>query len=663
MTLINLLNSVQRHPENLIFFGVKEFSIALSHRNRFSETDVARLIAELLVRYSRSFDTQIESILLSVISTKELGEFKALVACGSIYAYNGNYFSGNSTLYERIFAILRKEFLYFACEADGLIPVCCQARNDAILIPFSFIPRKKDHYVVDLQENEIAEWSQAVKSLQDIVDRGWAVQLHFSLDHNLINNVEGQSLQFPVLLGYWRKAKLVPSFPVQRLIATGAIQTGTLSAVKISGKHNHVISDYKDAWFLCPENDTEIIDFSERVKVAILPQGLSIPELKEYCSAFIEQKNLGRLGVKEILDKLRKLDTEVRKQEMNQWHRVIDLLEIYSQHIDPDAYPQEHLQLLMLISAALCHKGATNEAKAMNAKAKEFAQLIGCDEDLIRLQIEEIVLFQDMEKFEAAQMLAAGVSSQLTVIKNHDLLMRFHGTLGQLFSYGELSGLPGFSKEEALRHFQRAIHHAGQLPHREEEMAQDLNYRHLWYALFAPGTKEEEDNYQRALTYIQDHVPQAMKEKNQNYLIRQRGLAIYRRVLLGDTCSTLGPKDFYPTANAEKWMLALRGKYLGTWYAANGNFELALQEFDDGASKIKSNDDSTILSFIGMTVLAQAYKSLRDSDQREQAEIYRRKALDYFAKNNDFKSYRNSEKWLNYLTSKNDAFPGMEYWY
>lgn len=663
MSVSNLLKCVQGQPENLIFFGIEDFRVALNYRSRFSETDVARIIAELLVRYSRSFDQHIESILFSVLSAKALGEFKALITCGAVYAYKENYFSGQSTLYERTFAILREQFRYFVCDADGLIPVCRQAMNDAILIPFSFISRNKDHYVVDLDGNEIPEWSQAVKSLQETVDWGCAVQLHCRLGSNLINKVEGQSLQFPVLLGYWRKEKWIPSFPVQRLIATGAIQDGNLSSVKIHGKHKQIIADNKDAWFLCPENDTEVIDLNERGKVEILPQGLTIAELKEYCIAFIERKNLGKLGVKEILEKISKLEITVRKLEMGQWDRVIDLLETYNQHVDPDAYPQEHLQLLMLISAAFCHKGATHEAKAMNAKAKDFAQRIGCEDELIRLQIEELVLFQDLEKFEAAQMLAGTLSGKINAIKNNDLLMSFHGTQGQLESYGTLSGLPGFSKEKALYHFQRAIYHAGQLPHREQEMSQDLNYRHLWYALFAPGTPEEEENHLRALTYIHDQVPQAMKEKNQNYLIRQRGMAIYRRILLGDTCSTLDPKDFYPTANAENWILALRGKYLGTWHAANGNFDLALKEFDDGASKIELTGNLMILQFIGMTVLAQAYKSFRDNGLQEQAEIYRRRAFECFAANNDFKSYRNSEKWLDYLTNKSDYIPGLEYWY
>lgn len=663
MNDFSLFECAQRQTENLIFFGIDDFRNALNQRTRFSETALARIISELLVRYSRSFDEQIASLLLSVLSEKALGEFKSLIMCGAVYAYKGNYFSGDLPLYERIFAILRDQIHYFTHKADGFIPVYRKTRDDSILIPFSFKSRNKGPYVVDLTGHEIPVWSHAVRSLQEVNDSGYAVELRCRLESDLANKAEGLSLQFPVLLGYWRKEKVIPSFPVHRLIVTGAIQDDLLSSVRILGKHKQIIGNYKESWFLCPENDTEIINFSERTKVEILPQGLSIPELKEYCSDFIERKNLGRLGVKEILGNLKKLDPKVRKQKMNQWDGVIDQLETYNRDIDPDAYPQEHLQLLMLISAALCHKGATEEAKAMNAKAKDFARQIGCEEELLRLQIEEVVLFQDMEKFEAAQMLAEGVSSQLTVIKNHDLLMRFHGTLGQLYSYGALSKLSGFSKEEALSHFQRAIFHARQLPHREEEMAQDLNYRHLWYALFAPGTKEEEDNYQRALNYIQHDVPQAMKQKNQNFLIRQRGLAIYHRVLLGDTCSTLDPKNFYPTANAEKWISALRGKYLGTWYAANGNFELALQEFDDGASNIKSTDNSIILSFIGMTVLAQAYKSFRDNGLQDQAEIYRKRALEFFAANNNFEHYRNSIKWLDYLTNNNVYFPGLDYWY
>jgi hypothetical protein len=81
-----------------------------------------------------------------------------------------------------------------------------------------------------------------------------------------------------------------------------------------------------------------------------------------------------------------------------------------------------------------------------------------------------------------------------------DLRMRYYGTLAQAEMWGVCLNLNGYDKQQAKTYAETALETAKRIAssvsddsgdatidEAESNVQQDMNYLHLWYALFEPG--------------------------------------------------------------------------------------------------------------------------------------------------------------------------------
>ena len=192
------------------------------------------------------------------------------------------------------------------------------------------------------------------------------------------------------------------------------------------------------------------------------------------------------------------------------------------------------------------------------------------------------------------------------------------------------------------------------------DIAQDLNYRHLLFALFAPGTPEEDDAFQEALA-----KSRALKDakdksyvKNSGFLHRAKAMAWSRQLLQTGTVPAWELSlEMNEVLNAGYWPGACVGKYLGALAAAEGGRARAEQYFVNAEKAISANDPPGVVSLIRLTVLTEAYRSLHDETWLDKARALAKTLPDAIAP-------LSLPRWRDYLDNPESApFPGLLYWY
>jgi len=350
-------------------------------------------------------------------------------------------------------------------------------------------------------------------------------------------------------------------------------------------------------------------------------------------------------------------------QDAAEWKWVIGQVRNLLDSLPEDCDSEARLEALMLQSAILCHLGRTEEAHKANREAFAFAKNHGDRfvAKCLRLGIEELVVLADEEDWAGILERAAGLEEQLQRLLESspdddvakDLAMRFYGTMGQAYAYGTLSKWDGCTEEKAKEAFLKAKDLAIGLDS-APDIAQDRNYVHLWYALFRPGTPEEEKAYREADNHIRrelQDMPRAAA-RNRSFLRRSRAMARYRALLAN---GTIGEQlmDLDVGEEAEPWLKGLTQKCLGALAAARGERDEAKECFEAGARLLGG---MPLFRFFRMTVLAEAYRSLGDETWREKAQAA-----------GDWDSPQlppSADKWKNYLDHPEKApFPGLSYWY
>ena len=86
--------------------------------------------------------------------------------------------------------------------------------------------------------------------------------------------------------------------------------------------------------------------------------------------------------------------------------------------------------------------------------------------------------------------------------------------------------------------------------------------------------------------------------------------ALYRRLLAGEKISSVDYQREDLPEDAVFWLRALVKKYLGAIAASNGEREMSGQYFLEAVDLLKQDYGDSIIKFIRMTVLAEAYRSL-----------------------------------------------------
>ena len=549
----------------------------------------------------------------------------------------------------------RLEELFSEEKTAGFIPVR-SPDGQGFFIPFHFIPCSSDGEVPDISDlngTPITAWSDAYRHALPQNTRFHCI-VHCYQDI-LPDPLTGSSFMLPVWMAAVRKTD--PDFPRYnrlRLLATGEIRDDRLVPVDTKAKYDASKERFTAAFLLYPENS----QFEGNPRFS---QNLScsrpMSRIREDICRIIEARSLIYPDYSYAMHRLESLEKEVRHDNCGRWEFMLDRLNNITKAILPARNPERYLLGMMLKGAVYCHMGDTPAALEWNRKAKDFAASRGMKKQLLRLEIEELIDFQDLEDFDIISRIKDQLADNIEQVGDDDLRMRYYGTMGQVNAYAFLSGIDGFSEEQSLQCFEKAVQCAFRLES-DVDAAQDLNYVHLWHAVFKPGSPEEDQTWQDAGEHIRRQLKNHPESaaKNKYYLCRQRAFAGYRNLLKNGSLPP-DPVQFrslrLPRGKADDWLFAVTSKYIAAVEAAAGMNDQAKADFDEALAVLKPTKHP-ILAFIRMTILAEAWRSLRLPQYREQA----LSALD------DLQElyHRQYEKWHGFLLGKRD-FPGWEYWY
>lgn len=574
-------------------------------------------------------------------------------------------------------------------EADGIIPVC--NNQDAYLLPFSFEPCAKGNRpeVVDKYGNVLEEWTEHYRSVCESecsLDDGTIVRdvplnVRVAFHQNAEVRASGNSMMLPVLMALWRRRKLLPMYNPLRFIATGAYEGARLGIVDTEKKISKVVRDVDDGLLIRPGGGN--------VRGEI-PVGICRQELLERIRALAEES--WDCEPAYAVKRLELFDRLVREQNLGDWKSLCERLDHAYGRVDEEKDPDEYLLGLMLRSAARCHAGMTEEAHRLNEQAMRVAEknprhLLR----LWRLQIEELVLFQDEENFGRIFSLAPDLKAKIEVYAQKqgltdpvlDLLMRYEGTMGQFLTYAALSGVEDVNPESARQCLQCAYEHAQELWRRSRSAngeyasrsayanwAQDANYCLLWAALF--DRTEMPAAFERSMKRTDDLRTEGRDErgadKNYAFCLRNFALGLYRAALEGDVKPLQQEPEVLKSAESGKgWVAATACKYMGAVMAGRGEGVRAANLFLQSDQKMQScrdQYDGRVLRVIHMTIRAEAYRSLRRfGEQADLAGEMRRKALEMFESAESSEWHK--EAWKKWLVASGDdaSFPGIRYWY
>ena len=677
---------------NLFFYPVEQLSL-YARDVSMDEEERAECVAEL---FAREFLNKgcAEQAINSILTNDELEDFwcKAyddiLNKKQSGFLRNKLWEPDPGDAFSSLCEIAVRERLRVLCqETSGFIPVIFDPgtsgtasadtpEKQAFFIPFHFekiTSSSKKGGIFDIAGRPVPDWQAPYDRLP--IGSKYNCIVHCDQSQNDLPQLTGDSLMLPLYLAFLQEEKII-EFDHTRLVATGAIdQNGRLQAVdtktKAMGFHDCFQQDH--AFFFFPESREYCIP---RKTTEIPLRTMRLDELTGCIQAHIEAKGLVVPSLKYAQKRLEAL-VEERNTCYNQWDVMLARIENNMKTIDDDSLGRRYYLLaLMLKSSVLCHMGRTGEAVKLNREAQRIAGKNHSVPEMLRLKIEELVELQDEENFKAVAAIAGPL---LADIKNArleknvrtDLLMRYYGTMGQAHAYGYLGGVPGFSPQESKKCFEnawkcatrlfRAFEQDGAATENEQylalgNVAQDLNYRFLWYALFEPETEEAGKAYQKAENHIRRKLQgkPALQDINRRFLQRLRAFSLYRYWLRTGIVPDL---ERIPLIDKKGgWLAALTGKYAGALLAASGREKEASKIFKVCSGIIKADQDDPIIRFIQMTICCEAFRSTGDPEYREKA----RGLLAELRKEYPAKSIG---PWKRFLQGKEKDFPGWNYWY
>ncbi|MEI8244525.1 MAG: hypothetical protein WCI51_01775 [Lentisphaerota bacterium] len=506
---------------------------------------------------------------------------------------------GNTRLHTKI-----RDLLIETLAMDGIIPLFNQREGTGRCLFFK-LEESTTARVIDKEDNIHPEWSSHVAEIQRNIPEKYQVRIAGG-DEDLT----GCSLQLPVLLAIWRKIDRLPQYNIFDLVATGCFNNETLQAVSgLENKGNWLKNEIGTRVFVHPANGDEHTNGIQLVA------GLTLDELETEIKEIIVDYALAPIDKDFCIEQIRILEGKIRDGLVVRWQDTLDRLTSYEKILHPAVDADAYFQANMLISVALCHCGRAAEAQKRNELMRKKALESGKNEPYWRMMIEALVVNTDLEDWDRALALSNEIKDN--IMKNDDLQMRFHGSMGQLLAFRCLRDDKCTGRTAAMEHFSQAIAFA-QKNGSCRELGQDLNYQHLYYALFTPGSAEELEYYRTTANY---HHQSENREINLAFLARQRNLAAYRNLLLNGAKISVDEIRELPDCNRNDWIKATILKYQGALYAAIGQHVQAEECFDH-AIKMVENAGGSVIRGIGMTVAAEAWRSLHRDEYAQHIKNY-----------------------------------------
>jgi len=551
---------------------------------------------------------------------------------------------------------------------DGFIPVYDPAVPDSgLFIPFELESAAGSSRMRWTDGSSCPMWCDEAEAALAETDLACRLQM------SPIDGVppDGSSLMLPLLMASWRRdgGHDFPRYDVLRVLATGKIANGRLASVGTKEKLSALRRDFRrDAVLIGPDAPGEI-ENGERSYVR-LDVGTVLTEVREMLRSKLEASGLSRITWRYARGRLPDLKANVDRLNRERWCDVADHLLAMREKIrsgNGDVY----LDYLALSAVALCHAGRTEEARAANREAYEYASERHLEGVAIRLQIEAMVDAQDMGDLDEFMTLREDAEERLARFagpERDDLMMRFNGTMAQAETWGVLLGWSKCSRAKALHCVQMALDSAvrisnalpsdadaRQIDEAESNVQQDRNYRHLWSAVFEPGTASEKAAYDDAILHLNELQPRS-RQVNVRFLLHQKSLALFNA--WRETASMPALADLAaatePLQDTEGWLVAANRAHLGVLHAAAGELDVAKRLFQEGDEALpQAACWAPVLGSIRFVFLVRAALALSEAGDLSDARHYDDLAHEtyaYFGESKLFKLMR-ADRWLANLES------------
>lgn len=675
---------VDNRPENLFLVGVDNLLVYVADEdNPISIRSV--VLSELVAQWCVSGSEKIRAYLSGVFPTWR--NFEDWYAIDQLWI-------GRRTLPEHHWAWWRDPDQLEGCESnvrqrlarlfrvDGFIPVYDpENRDSGWYIPFELEDVSKgdiDVPVIVWSDGQVvAEWREEARAvlgdefrcrIQMLSEEGFALS--------------GASMMLPLKMAAWRKKSRFdfPQYDVLRVLATGKFDSdGRLASVCTAQKYAALKKCFRNDAVLIGPNVSGEIDVKERNFIR-LDIGVSQDHLKESLKKILERSKLAHIDWRYARRRLPDMSADVDRLNRARWSEVADVLGRIKERIQ--GYDDlTFLNYTVLYATALCHAGRTEEAVKINREAYEFAVKHGMDILSLRLQIEALVSAQDEGDLDFFLKVKDDIGIR---IEEHfggeydDLRMRYYGTLAQAEMWGVCLNLNGYDKQRAKKHAEKALEmakriafsvpddaEATKIDEVESNVQQDMNYFHLWHALFEPGTDGERNQCRLAEEHLLS-LSEHSRRNNRIFLQRQKSLALF------NVCQKRGVvpdrkllEDAKVSLDAEGWLIAANRSHLAPMYAKLGDFEEAMRLFKEGDEALTFNKCfSPVLASIRFVLLVRAACSLR-KEYPATAEGYYQKAKEVKVKFGESKLFRlmNAEFLISVAQSEADSRNLPQFYY
>ena len=544
-------------------------------------------------------------------------------------------------------------------DADGFIPVFDDFGG-------CFIPFQLEVSVdgaVWYDGTSIEAWDDPVRrALRGIGCSGIRVQLRPGAEIS----VKGESLMLPVRMAALRgKPDGLPGYDVLRVLATGRFDDAFhLADVGLQPKIAAVKDQFRDAIIFGP--DVPGVASPENEKFFChLESGLDEPAVRLRIREALERMpGCVKMSRDYALRRLPDMMAQVDRENYHRWNEVAKQLEQLKDALSERRDPETWLEFCSLLATALCHAGRTEDSKRCADEAMAFAQSHGYLAKALRLKVMLAVNAQDLGELEEFSVLVSGLEKELAEFngpEKADLLMRLHGTVAQANACGAVYGVTGFSAAAARAHVEEAVNIAQRIAdsapeadrdEAESNLAQDLNYRHLVFAIFEPGAVAETLAFKDAQRQLNE-LSEKTAKTNRYHQIRQKSLALLNAWRAGGE----KPDDnmlaeWRLPSDAEGWLIAANRRHLGGLAAAAGDEEEAKRCFAEGEKALPlSGCWAPVLASIRLALLVQAACSLAACGQRDESDKYAKLAVETYSAFWQSKLFRviHAEKWMEVL--------------
>lgn len=617
-----LLDIAQDRPVNLFLAETQEL-VSLVEDDFSPRTYCNHALAELVARWCLSSNCQIDEMLSTKWSEWD-SDFKPWYSSDLLWSKERQL---PDTQWKdpdgfRGFVSYLRTRLLRLFRIDGFIPT--YDKGVVRFIPFELDDSLRSGDIVYYNGEPVVEWQGECR---DSIGKYESVGCRLQMCPEEKVSLRGASLMLPLRMACWRAHDpLFPRYDVLRVVATGAFDNqNRLVEVGVLPKLKGLKEQFRDAILVGPDGQGDIPDNERRFRR--LDCGITEDKLRQVVIKELEGTDCVSMSYRYALRRLPDMHAEVDRENHARWCNIADRLYRMKDRVPRDRDGEHYLQYMIMLVTALCHAGRTDDARKEINCAYRFAEETNKVYFALKLQVNAMVLAQDDGNVKAFHDLSAGISERLSQFKGDerdDLLMRFHGTSMQAHAWGDVFGIEEFSREESLRHSKEALKYAYSIANScsgsdkadeaESNVAQDLNYYHLWHALFSPGTLEENEAYDAALRHHNDNLSTRARTTNLYHLKRQKSLALLNHWRADGTIASKAEWEKYllPKSDADGWMVCTNRRHLGALAAADGYNDEAIRYFEEGDAALPLDRCySPVLASIRFSMLAQAACSLK----------------------------------------------------